>query len=60
MACLGQRVFDKSAERLLGLADAEFSLRNQRHAQRRQHGLQFDEFAGVVGCQDDFHKQIGL
>ena len=56
-ARFGQGVFNKGAVRLLGLAHAQVGLANQLHAQRGEHGLQFGQFAEVVGCQYDFHSQ---
>ena len=60
MARLGQRVFDKGAKRLVGLADTELGLRQQFDAQRRKQGAEFGQFAAVVGCKHEFHWQIGL
>ena len=48
--CLGQGVFDKGAEGLLGLAHAQIGLAHQLHAQGRKHGLQLGQLAAVVGC----------
>ena len=59
-ARLGQRVFDKGAVRLLGLAHAQVGLAHQFYTQRRKHGLQLGQLATVVGCQYDFHSQITL
>ena len=46
---LGERVFHKGAKRLIRLGDVQVSLAHQLHAERREHGLQFGELAGVVG-----------
>ena len=59
-ARLGQRVLDKGAKRLFGLAHAQVALAHQFHAQRGKHGLQLGELALVVGCQYEFHSQIRL
>ena len=59
-AGLGQRVLDKGAEGLFGLAHAQVALAHQFHAQRGKHGLQLGELALVVGCQYEFHSQIRL
>jgi len=59
-ARLGQRVLDEGVKRLLGLAHAQLALRDELHAQRRQHGLQLGELALVVGCKNEFHGHFGL
>ncbi|MNU00936.1 hypothetical protein D3C72_2441850 [compost metagenome] len=59
-AGLGQGVLDKGAKRLWRLAHAQIGLAHQFHAQRRKHGLQFGQFAAVVGCKNNFHDQNSL
>src|SRR3990167_5691646 len=56
IACLGQRVFHKGAVGLGRLGHAQVALAHQGAAQRAKHGLQFDQLALVVGCENDLHE----
>ena len=60
VARLGQRILDEGTVRLWTFGNAQFLLRNDFPAERRENLAKFAQLAGIAGGDDEFHAATAV